>query len=91
MNPPIFERARAVIAVLLLLQSLLGCAAAEDIPQSPWAQAAPMHARRSAHARHGLASAPVGGRWYVIGGGKAGALTFISLTDRVEVFSGGSE
>jgi N-acetylneuraminic acid mutarotase len=37
--------------------------------------------------RHGLASAVVGGRWYVIGGGaKAGALTFISLTDLVEVF-----
>ena len=42
--------------------------------------------------RHGLASATVGGRWYVIGGGaKAGALTFISLTDLVEVFPGGSE
>jgi N-acetylneuraminic acid mutarotase len=42
--------------------------------------------------RHGLASAVVGGRWYVIGGGaKAGALTFISLTDLVEVFPGGSE
>jgi hypothetical protein len=42
--------------------------------------------------RHGLASATVGGRWYVIGGGaKAGALTFISLTDLVEVFPGASE
>jgi N-acetylneuraminic acid mutarotase len=39
-------------------------------------------------ARHGLASAVVGGRWYVIGGGEmAGALTIISLTDAVEVFS----
>jgi hypothetical protein len=39
-----------------------------------------------------LASATVGGRWYVIGGGaKAGALTFISLTDLVEVFPGASE
>jgi hypothetical protein len=37
--------------------------------------------------RHGLASAAVSGRWYVIGGGaKAGALTFISLTDLVEMF-----
>ena len=38
-------------------------------------------------ARHGLASAVVDDRWYVIGGGaKAGALTFISLTDLVEIF-----
>ena len=37
--------------------------------------------------RHGLASAVLGDRWYVIGGGtRAGALTFISLTARVEVF-----
>ena len=36
--------------------------------------------------RHGLASAVLGERWYVIGGGtRAGALTFISLTARVEV------
>ena len=43
-------------------------------------------------ARHGLASAAVDGRWYVIGGGtKAGALTFVSLTDLVEVFPVGSE
>ena len=42
--------------------------------------------------RHGLASAASAGRWYVIGGGaKAGALTFISLTDLVEVFPGASE
>ena len=42
--------------------------------------------------RHGLASAVVGGRWYVIGGGaRAGALTFISLTDLVEVFPARSE
>jgi hypothetical protein len=34
----------------------------------------------------------VDGRWYVIGGGtKAGALTFVSLTDLVEVFPVGSE
>jgi N-acetylneuraminic acid mutarotase len=39
--------------------------------------------------RHGLASATLGERWYVIGGGaKAGALTFVSLTDVVEVFAG---
>jgi N-acetylneuraminic acid mutarotase len=39
--------------------------------------------------RHGLTSAVVGGRWYVIGGGaRAGAMTFISLTDLVEVFPG---
>jgi hypothetical protein len=42
--------------------------------------------------RHGLASAVVSGRWYVIGGGtRAGALTFISLTDLVEVFPGRSD
>jgi hypothetical protein len=30
----------------------------------------------------------VGDRWYVIGGGaRAGAMTFISLTDLVEIFS----
>ena len=63
MNPPIFERVRAVIAVLLLLQSLLGCAAAEDIPQSPWARAAPMPTSRSE-----LAAAALAGRIYVAGG-----------------------
>jgi hypothetical protein len=32
------------------------------------------------------------GRWYVIGGGaRAGVLTFVSLTDLVEVFPGRSE
>ena len=42
--------------------------------------------------RHGLASAVVGGRWYVIGGGtRAGAMTFISLSDLVEVFPGRPE
>lgn len=41
--------------------------------------------------RHGLTSQTVGGRWYVIGGGaKAGALTFVSLTDVVEVHKLGS-
>jgi hypothetical protein len=51
MNPPIFERARAVIAVLLLLQWLLGCAAAEDIPQSLWTRAAPLPTSRAVPAR----------------------------------------
>jgi N-acetylneuraminic acid mutarotase len=38
-------------------------------------------------ARHGLASGAIGGRWYVVGGGeKAGAMTFLSLSDTVEVF-----
>src|SRR5919106_273099 len=42
--------------------------------------------------RHGLASGVVSGRWYVIGGGaRAGALTFVSLTDLVEVFPARSE
>jgi hypothetical protein len=42
--------------------------------------------------RHGLSSAVVRGQWYVIGGGaRAGAMTFISLTDLVEVFPGRSE
>ena len=41
--------------------------------------------------RHGLTSQTVDGRWYVIGGGaKAGAMTFVSLTDVVEVFTPGS-
>ena len=44
MSPPIFERGRAVIAILLLL---LGCAAAEEIPQSRWVPAAPMPTSRS--------------------------------------------
>ena len=39
-------------------------------------------------ARHGLASAALGGKWYVIGGGKkAGALTLVSLTDRIEIYT----
>jgi hypothetical protein len=38
-------------------------------------------------ARHGLASGVIGGRWYVVGGGEqAGARTFLSLSDAVEVF-----
>jgi hypothetical protein len=34
--------------------------------------------------RHGLASAVVDGRWYVIGGGRAAGL---SVTDIVEIFT----
>lgn len=38
-------------------------------------------------ARHGLASGVIDGRWYVVGGGEqAGAMTFLSLSDRLEVF-----
>jgi N-acetylneuraminic acid mutarotase len=38
--------------------------------------------------RHGLASAAVGRRWYVIGGAtRAGMETFVSLSDRVEIFT----
>jgi N-acetylneuraminic acid mutarotase len=47
-----------------------------------WATEAPMPT-----ARHGLASGVIGGRWYVVGGGEqAGARTFLSLSDAVEVF-----
>jgi N-acetylneuraminic acid mutarotase len=39
-------------------------------------------------ARHGLDSVAVDGRWYVIGGGTgAGARTFFTLTDAVEIFT----
>ncbi len=38
-------------------------------------------------ARHGLASGAIGGRWYVVGGGEqAGAMTFLSLSDLIEVY-----
>jgi N-acetylneuraminic acid mutarotase len=63
MNPPIFGRARAVIAILGLLQSLLGCGAAEDIPQGPWTRAAPMPTARSE-----LTAAALDGRIYLAGG-----------------------
>ena len=47
-----------------------------------WAAEVPMPT-----ARHGLASGAIGGRWYVVGGGEqAGARTFLSLSDAVEVF-----
>jgi hypothetical protein len=39
-------------------------------------------------ARHGLTSQVADDRWYVIGGGsRAGAMTFVSLTDLVEIFA----
>jgi hypothetical protein len=63
MNPPIFERARAVIAILWLLQSLLGCAAAQEATQGPWTRVAPMPTARSE-----LAATALEGRIYVAGG-----------------------
>jgi N-acetylneuraminic acid mutarotase len=48
-----------------------------------WTTALPMPT-----ARHGLASGEIDGRWYVVGGGEhAGAMTFVSLSDLVEVFA----
>jgi hypothetical protein len=48
-----------------------------------WTTAAPMPT-----ARHGLTSQVVRDRWYVIGGGTgAGALTFVTLSDLVEIFA----
>ncbi len=48
-----------------------------------WRPAAPLPT-----ARHGLAAAAAAGRLFVIGGGtKAGALTLVSLSDRVEVYT----
>ncbi|MBC7813833.1 MAG: hypothetical protein H7175_21940, partial [Burkholderiales bacterium] len=39
-------------------------------------------------ARHGLASAAVNGRWYVIGGGlEAAAQTYVTLSNLVEVYT----
>ncbi len=41
-------------------------------------------------ARHGLGSAVVGKRWFVAGGGTgAGARTFFTLTDLIEIYSAG--
>lgn len=55
---------------------------AYDPAANQWATAAPMPT-----ARHGLASGVIGGRWYVVGGGEhAGAMTFLSLSDVLEVF-----
>jgi hypothetical protein len=53
-----------------------------DPAGNQWATAAAMPT-----ARHGLASGVIDGRWYVVGGGEqAGAMTFLSLSDTVEVF-----
>ena len=53
-----------------------------DPATDQWATEAPMPT-----ARHGLASGVIDGRWYVVGGGEqAGAMTFLSLSDVVEVF-----
>jgi N-acetylneuraminic acid mutarotase len=53
-----------------------------DPTSNQWATAVPMPT-----ARHGLASGVIGGRWYVVGGGeRAGAMTFLSLSDVLEVF-----
>ncbi len=46
------------------------------------------HAPGPPTARHGLASATVGGRWCLIGGAtKAGKLTLVTLSERVELFT----
>ena len=56
-----------------------------DPAAGAWATAAPLPT-----ARHGLTSQVARDRWYVIGGGtSAGAMTFVSLTDLVEVFTPG--
>ncbi len=48
-----------------------------------WTVAPPMPT-----SRHGLASGEIGGRWYVVGGGEhAGAMTIVSLSDLLEVFT----
>jgi N-acetylneuraminic acid mutarotase len=53
-----------------------------DPAGNQWTTEAPMPT-----ARHGLASGVIDGRWYVVGGGEhAGAMTFLSLSDVVEVF-----
>jgi N-acetylneuraminic acid mutarotase len=53
-----------------------------DPTGNQWATQVPMPT-----ARHGLASGVIEGRWYVVGGGEqAGAKTFLSLSDMVEVF-----
>jgi Kelch motif len=63
MNPPIFERARVVIVISWLLQSLWGCAAAQEATQGPWTRSAPMPTARSE-----LAATALEGRIYVAGG-----------------------
>ena len=63
MNRAVLERSRTLILCLLLLQPLWGCAAARDVPQSPWMRAAPMPTARSE-----MAAAALDGRIYVAGG-----------------------
>jgi hypothetical protein len=46
MNHAVLERVRALSVCLLLLQSLSGCAAAQDGTQGPWTRAAPMPTSR---------------------------------------------
>jgi hypothetical protein len=57
------ERARALTACVLLLQSLWGCATAQGVAGAPWTRTAPMPMSRSE-----LAAAPLDGRIYVAGG-----------------------
>jgi len=54
-----------------------------DAATDRWTAAPPLPT-----SRHGLASGEIGDRWYVVGGGtRAGAMTFVSLSDLVEVFA----
>lgn len=54
-----------------------------DPSANRWLTASPLPT-----SRHGLASAAVGEKWYVIGGGtKAAAKTLVSASDLVEIFS----
>jgi N-acetylneuraminic acid mutarotase len=47
-----------------------------------WTSAAPLPV-----ARHGLASGVINDRWHVVGGGEgAGAMTFLTLSDQLDVF-----
>lgn len=63
MSRAVLERAGTVIIASLLLQSLWGCAAAQDVTQGPWTRAAPMPTARSE-----LAAAALDGQIYVAGG-----------------------
>src|SRR5918994_2227304 len=63
MSRAVLKRAQGVIVASLLLQSLWGCAAAQDVTQAPWTRAAPMPTSRSE-----LAAAALDGRIYVAGG-----------------------
>ena len=63
MSCAMLERARALTACVLLLQSLWGCAAAQGVPGGPWIRTAPMPTSRSE-----LAAAALDGRIYAAGG-----------------------